>query len=209
MPHESTAEHWGSEAARAHAAHLGMWLFISTEVLLFAALFTTYGVYRSVYPEVWREAQAHMDVTLGTVNTVVLVTSSVLVALAVHATREGRPGTGGALLGLAALLGVTFLVLKGVEYAGHAREGGLPGEWYRLEALPKPGASLFFSLYYLLTGLHAVHVTLGVGVLTVLAVRAAAGGFSASDHTPLELGGMYWHLVDVIWLFVYPILYLS
>lgn len=209
MPPDAVTEHWGSESARRQAAHLGMWVFISTEVLLFAALFTAYGVYRSVYPEVFREAQHHMDVTLGTVNTFLLVTSSVLVALAVHAVRESRPGLCGALLALAAVMGVVFLVIKGVEYGHHVEEGGLPGDWYRLEDLPETGGSLFFSLYFLLTGFHALHVTVGVCALTVLAVQSASGKFSASYATPVELGGMYWHLVDVIWLFVYPIMYLS
>lgn len=209
MPPEAVTEHWGSESARKQAAHLGMWIFISTEVLLFAALFTAYGVYRSVYPEAWREAQLHMSVGLGTVNTFLLVASSIVVALAVHAVREDRPGLGGALLALAALMGVAFLVLKGVEYAHHVEEGGLPGQWYRMRELQKPGSALFFTLYFLLTGFHALHVTLGVCVLTVLAVQSASGKFSARYTTPVELGGMYWHLVDVIWLFVYPLIYLS
>ncbi|MCY1046938.1 cytochrome c oxidase subunit 3 family protein [Corallococcus sp. bb12-1] len=209
MPPEAVTEHWGSEGARRQAAYLGMWIFIATEVLLFASLFTAYGVYRSVYPEAFRAAQLTMDVGLGTLNTFLLVTSSVLVALAVHAVREDRPGLGGALLGAAALLGLVFLAVKGVEYAHHVKEGGLPGDAYRLREVPQVGASLFFTLYYLLTGFHALHVTVGVGTLSVLAVRSASGTFSAAYATPVELGGMYWHLVDVIWLFVYPILYLS
>ncbi|NOJ94228.1 cytochrome c oxidase subunit 3 family protein [Corallococcus coralloides] len=209
MPPEAVTEHWGSESARRQAAYLGMWVFIATEVLLFAGLFTAYGVYRSVYPEVFRAAQLTMDVGLGTLNTFILVTSSIVVALAVHAVRGDRPGLGGALLLVAALLGVVFLVVKGVEYAHHVREGGLPGEAYRFTEVPRVGASLFFTLYYLLTGIHALHVTVGVSVLTVLGVRSAAGTFGAGYATPVELGGMYWHLVDVIWLFVYPILYLS
>ncbi|NBD12753.1 MULTISPECIES: cytochrome c oxidase subunit 3 [Corallococcus] len=209
MPPEAVTGHWGSEGARRQAAYLGMWVFIATEVLLFAGLFTAYGVYRSVYPEVFRAAQLTMNVGLGTLNTFLLVTSSVLVALAVHAVREDRPGLGGVLLLAAALLGVVFLGVKGVEYAQHVKDGGLPGAAYRFGEVPRVGASLFFTLYFLLTGLHAVHVTVGVGVLTVLGVRSAGGAFGAESATPVELGGMYWHLVDVIWLFVYPILYLS
>ncbi|NNC04504.1 cytochrome c oxidase subunit 3 family protein [Corallococcus exiguus] len=209
MPPEAVTEHWGSEGARRQAAYLGMWVFIATEVLLFAGLFTAYGVYRSVYPEVFRAAQLTMDVGLGTLNTFLLVTSSIVVALAVHAVREDRPGLGGALLLAAALLGIVFLGVKGVEYAHHVREGGLPGDAYRFTEVPRVGASLFFTLYYLLTGFHALHVTVGVSVLTVLGVRSASGTFGSAYATPVELGGMYWHLVDVIWLFVYPILYLS
>ncbi|XXF78114.1 cytochrome c oxidase subunit 3 [Myxococcaceae bacterium GXIMD 01537] len=201
------AAHFGTEEAARDASHLGMWVFIATEVLLFAALFVAYGVYRSVYGDLFHEAQRHMSVGLGTLNTYVLVTSSILVALAVHRGREGRAAACGALLWGAVLLGVLFLVLKGVEYGKHVREGALPGAWYAFEGFARPGASLFYSLYWLITGLHAVHVSVGLGVLGTLAVRA--GRFSAAYSTPLELGGMYWHLVDVVWLFVYPLMYLS
>lgn len=206
-PPRPDTSHFGTAEAARSAAHLGMWVFIATEVLLFAGLFVAYGVYRSVYPEAFREAQHHQNVLIGTVNTYVLVTSSILVALAVHAGREGRGRVCGVLLWGAVVLGLVFLGLKGVEYWEHVKEGALPGRWYAFEALAVPGASLFYSLYWLTTGLHGVHVTVGVGVLGTLAVRS--GRFTAEWHTPLELGGMYWHLVDVVWLFVYPLMYLA
>jgi cytochrome c oxidase subunit 3 len=186
-----------------------MWVFIATEVLLFAGLFVVYGVYRYAFTEVFVEAHQHMSVGLGTVNTLLLVVSSILVALAVHWGREGRTLLCSGLLWGAVVLGTAFLALKGVEYHHHVREGALPGAWYALEEFAREGAALFYSLYWLTTGLHALHVTVGLGVLGTLAVQAAGGKFSRDWHTPLELGGMYWHLVDVVWLFVYPLMYLA
>ena len=199
---------FGSAEARVAAAHRGMWVFIATEVLLFAALFTSYGVYRLSYPELFVEARTHMNLLYGTINTYVLVTSSVFVALAVWAIRAARPWLSALLLTCAMGLGIVFLVVKGLEYAEHFHEGALPGRWYALEAFPQPGANLYFSLYYLMTGLHAVHVLVGTCVLGVLAFQTATLKFTSEFHTPIELGGMYWHLVDVIWLFVWPLLYL-
>lgn len=205
VPH---ARHFGSEAAREQAAQVGMWVFLATEVLLFAALFVAYTVYRYDYPETFRLAREHMKVGIGTVNTYLLVTSSVFVAFAVWAVRRERTGLCTLLLLLAAVLGLAFLALKGVEYAEHVREGALPGRWYRLEEFPRPGAPLYFTLYFAMTGLHALHVTVGVGTLLTLALQTAWGKYGGRYHTPIELGGMYWHLVDIIWLFVWPLLYL-
>jgi cytochrome c oxidase subunit 3 len=202
------ASHFGSDEARSQAAHVGMWVFLATEVLLFAALFTAYAVYRVDYPETFRAAREHMKVGIGTANTYLLVTSSICVAFAVWAVRQERTGLATFLLLVAVVLGLGFLTLKGVEYAEHVREGALPGRWYALEEFPRPGASLYFTLYFLLTGVHALHVLVGVSVLAVLTVQTAWGKYSGRYHTPLELGGMYWHLVDIIWLFVWPLLYL-
>jgi len=206
VPH---AEHFGDEASRQNAAHLGMWIFLATEVLLFAALFAPYALYRLAYPELFHQAREHMDLTLGTINTYVLVSSSVLVALAVASIRKGRELVASALLVGAVVLGITFLCIKGMEYAHHAKDKALPGAHYAFHQFAVPGASLYFTLYWIMTGVHAVHVTVGVGVLSVLCGQTLSGKFSAAYHTPLELGGMYWHLVDIVWLFLWPLLYLS
>ncbi|ATB48604.1 cytochrome c oxidase subunit 3 [Corallococcus macrosporus] len=207
-PVVAQARHFGDEAARQGAAHMGMWVFLASEVMLFTALFTSYALYRLAYPQVFHQGPHHMDVTLGTLNTYVLVTSSVLVALAIASIRAGRELAAGGLLAGAAVLGVAFLSLKGLEYAHHARDGALPGAHYAYAKFAIPGASLYFTLYWVMTGVHAVHVTVGVGALSVLAFRTLEGRFSAAYHTPLELGGMYWHLVDLVWLFLWPLLYL-
>ncbi|GHG77499.1 cytochrome c oxidase subunit 3 [Comamonas sp. JC664] len=203
------AFHFGDESSREDAAHLGMWIFIATEVLLFAVLFTAYALYRLTYPDLFQRAPAHMDVFLGTLNTFVLVTSSIVVALAVDSVRKGRDFAGAALLALAVLLGIAFLSIKAAEYAKHVRDGALPGAWYAYEAFAVPGANLYFTLYWVMTGVHAVHVLVGVSVLVTLMLRTLTGEFGARFHTPVALGGMYWHLVDVIWLFLWPLLYLT
>nr|WP_044193740.1 cytochrome c oxidase subunit 3 family protein [Hyalangium minutum] len=206
VPH---AEHFGDEASRQDAAHMGMWIFLATEVLLFAALFAAYSLYRLAYPEVFSQAREHMDLALGTINTYVLVSSSVLVALAIASIRKGRDLAAGVLLAGAVLLGITFLCIKGMEYAHHAKDKALPGAHYAYDKFAVPGASLYFTLYWIMTGIHAVHVTVGIGVLSVLCGQALSGKFSAAYHTPVELGGMYWHLVDIVWLFLWPLLYLA
>jgi cytochrome c oxidase subunit 3 len=178
-------------------------------VLLFAGLFAAYALYRLAYPEVFLLGREHMDATLGTINTYVLVSSSVLVALAVASIRRGRELAASALLAGAVLLGITFLCIKGMEYAHHARDKALPGAHYAFLEFAAPGASLYFTLYWLMTGVHAVHVAVGVGVLSVLSFQTLKGKFNAGYHTPLELGGMYWHLVDIVWLFLWPLLYLA
>ncbi|AKQ66134.1 Cytochrome c oxidase polypeptide III [Myxococcus hansupus] len=216
MPHEGGARpvapgasHFGDESSRQDAAHLGMWIFIATEVLLFAVLFTAYAFYRLTYPEVFQQGPAHMDVFLGTLNTFVLVSSSILVALAVDAVRGGKEFVSAALLALTVVMGIAFLSIKAAEYAKHVRDGALPGAWYAYEAFAAPGANLYFTLYWVMTGVHAVHVLVGVGVLVTLMLRTLSGELGARFHTPLELGGMYWHLVDVVWLFLWPLLYLA
>jgi cytochrome c oxidase subunit 3 len=208
LPASYRAEHFGTFAAQKNAARLGMWVFIGTEILLFGGLFCAYAMYRSVYPDAFREASHHMDVTIGTVNTYVLLVSSVLVALALAFVRRGRDLLSTACLVGAMLLGILFLSLKGVEYAEHARDHVLPGVWYAVASPRAPGANLFITLYFLMTGLHAIHMTVAVSVLAVLAFRTGAGHFNPTYHAPLELGAMYWHLVDVIWVFLYPMFYL-
>ncbi len=213
MPAESAAplplqHHFPNLAQQGHAARLGMWIFLSTEVLLFTGLFTCYAVYRWLFSEVFAEASAHIDTAIGTANTYVLITSSLTVALAIHQARKGRGRPAALLVGLTVALGAVFMVLKVIEYAHHFELGQLPGRYYTYAAVQGPGASLFFTLYFFLTGLHGIHVLVGMAVLTVLGVNAWRGAYSAAYHTPMELGGMYWHLVDLIWIFLYPLIYL-
>jgi cytochrome c oxidase subunit 3 len=202
------AAHFGDDEARTHAAHLGMWLFLASEVLLFTVMFTAYALYRFDYGPMFHEGRKHMAVGLGTANTYILVSSSVLVALAVERGRSGHRLSCTLLLAGAFLLGAAFLVVKGIEYRQHIIEGALPGYRYRLDFPRGAGASIFFSLYWLMTGVHALHVVMGMSVLGALAVLAARGRFTPGHHSPLEIGGMYWHLVDVLWLFLWPLFYL-
>lgn len=202
------AEHFESVAQQKRAAHLGMWLFLTSEVLLFGALFGVYAGYRTEYPGDFVRAAEHNSVFIGTVNTLVLLTSSLLAAMAVHAVRRGQRRATLAFLAGTLVLALAFLVFKSVEYADHFREGILPGRHYRFHELPTRGGGLFFTLYYLMTGLHALHVMGGMAALAVASVRAARGRYGPANHTALELIVLYWHLVDVIWIFLWPLLYL-
>jgi len=194
---------------RQHAtARLAMWIFLGSELLLFAGLFALYAAYRFAYAEDFRAAASHANLVVGTANTYILLTSSLTVALAIHATRSGHRGRTVLLLGLTIALGLTFDVLKAIEYAGHLSEGIAPGQYYAYAALPAHGVVLYFTLYYVLTGLHALHVTGGICVLVWLALRARRGDFTRDSYLALELGGLYWHLVDLVWIFLWPLLYL-
>jgi cytochrome c oxidase subunit 3 len=203
------AEHFDSLARQDRAAHLGMWLFLTSEVLLFGALFGLYTGYRLRYAHDFSQAARHNDIAIGTVNTALLITSSLLAAWAVHAIAQDRRRAAWlSLLGTIAL-GLVFLCLKGLEYREHFQQGIFPGSHYRFAELPGQGANIFFTMYYLMTGLHALHVTAGLVALGVMLVWTLRGRFSAARHTPLELTVLYWHLVDVIWIFVWPLMYLG
>ena len=195
--------------ARQHAtARLGMWIFLASESLLFAALFALYAAYRFVYPAEFHAAAAHANVLLGTINTYLLLTSSLTVALAIHATKLGQRRRALLLLAITIGFGVAFEVLKGVEYAGHLADGIAPGGYYSFSGLPAHGAVLYFTLYYLMTGLHALHVLGGLCALAWLWVRLYRGRIGAANYLSLELGGLYWHLVDLVWIFLWPLIYL-
>ncbi|MGA9520332.1 MAG: cytochrome c oxidase subunit 3 [Myxococcaceae bacterium] len=201
-------EHFATPEHQASTARLGMWIFLATEVLFFTSLFVAYVVYRSVYAEQFKEAGHHMAVALGTINTYVLITSSLFVALAHHFSKQGRSGLVAVLTLLAALLGIAFMVIKGIEYTRHFHEGLLPGGWWAFPGLTHPGAAMFVTLYWLTTGVHTVHVAIGVAVLAWLSFEAASGKYSSAYHSPVEMGGLYWHFVDAVWVFLYPMFYL-
>jgi cytochrome c oxidase subunit III len=202
------AHHFPNLRQQEHAARLGMWLFLATELLLFGGLFTAYSVYRFLYSEAFAEASRHLSVAAGTINTVVLITSSLTVALAHHLAHHGKGRA--AALSLLITLGfaVVFLLIKGWEWSQDFQEGFLPGRYFHSEELKAVGGSMFFTLYFILTGLHGLHVIIGMTVLAVLMVQCWRGAYDHGYSTPVELGGMYWHLVDLIWIFLYPLLYL-
>lgn len=188
------------------AATLGMWAFLATEVLFFGAMFMSYIVYRTAYPQAFAAASHHTLVLFGTINTGILLTSSLTMALAVTAARENNLKWLVRFLAITVLFGIGFLVLKGFEYRADVHEHLWPGRNFKPE-LP-PQAQIFWVLYWIMTGVHAVHVTVGVGLLSVMARMSARGKFSGAYYTPVELSGLYWHFVDVIWIFLYPLLYL-
>ncbi len=186
-----------------------MWAFLASESLLFAGLFALYASYRVMYPVEFAEAVARNDLTLGTINTAVLITSSLAVALAVHAARIGRQRRAAMLLLGAIFAGLLFLIIKGTEYAAHVREGIVPGEGYANTELGGFGHRAFFTVYYLATGLHALHVIAGMGMLAVVGWRALSAGDVRRTGLHVELVGLYWHLVDLVWILLWPLLYLA
>jgi cytochrome c oxidase subunit 3 len=202
------AHHFPDMKTQEHAARMGMWLFLSTEILLFAVLFTAYALYRFLFPVGFEEASKLAHVAMGATNTVILITSSLTVALAIHYARHGENRKVVGLLAITIAFGAVFMVLKGYEYHHHWLEGQLPGRFYHYAGLQGPGVSMYFTVYFLMTGLHGLHVLIGMSLLAWVAVRAARGEFGPAYSTPVELTGLYWHLVDLIWIFLFPLLYL-
>ena len=192
-----------------HAAELGMWAFMASEVLFFSGLFTLFAAYRLEYGDAFLHARRTPDLWLGTANTFILLSSSLLVVLSIHGVRHRwRPASVVGLLGGTIALGVLFLGLKLLEYLHHFREGLYPGPFYSNREIPGRGAHMFFNLYYAMTGLHAVHVVIGLGMMVWLIVLVRRGTLDAEYHTPLELCGIYWHFVDIVWVFLWPLFYL-
>jgi cytochrome c oxidase subunit 3 len=202
------AHHFATIERQDQAVRLGMWLFLATEVLLFAGLFLGYTVYRYFYHEAFHEASRHLDLGLGATNTVVLITSSLFVALGYHAIKLGKSRQCAIWLVLTIICALGFLVIKGIEYNHKFEEGALPGAFYSFKEVTAPGANLYYTVYFLTTGLHAFHVIVGMSVLLWLLVRVVKGHFSPTYYVPVELGALYWHLVDLVWIFLFPLLYL-
>ncbi|RJP20244.1 MAG: cytochrome c oxidase subunit 3 family protein [Deltaproteobacteria bacterium] len=179
------------------SAKLGVWTFLATEVLLFGALFTAYAVFRLKFPALFHAEHEKLNRVMGAANTVVLITSSLTVVLGVDAARRGRMRLLQAYYGATILLAAVFLGVKYVEY-GEKFHHGL-----------YPGTNIFFSLYFMLTGLHGIHVLLGMGVLAYVLVMARRGRYTETYRTPVEMSGLYWHFVDLVWIYLFPLLYLA
>ncbi len=207
-PTAHLAEHFDTIERQDYAVRLGMWLFLATEVLLFAGLFLGYTVYRHFYHEAFHEASRHLDLWAGTTNTIVLITSSLTVALAYWAIKLDKQKLCAGLLIFTIICAFVFLGIKAIEYHHKFQEGALPGAWYHYGEVTAPGANMFYTIYFLTTGLHALHVIVGMSILIWILARVMKGHFSSSYFVPVELGGLYWHLVDLVWIFLFPLLYL-
>jgi cytochrome c oxidase subunit 3 len=206
--HPALQHHFDTLEQQQEASTLGMWIFLITEVMFFGGLFLAYMLYRVWYPQAWSEGSAELDIVLGGFNTVVLIASSLTMALAVRAAQTGlRKATVNWLL-MTMALGLTFLVVKYFEYAEKFEHHHVPGASFVFEG-PNAGAvQIYFSLYFLMTGLHASHMVVGFGLLSVIAWMAYKGRFSPRWYTPVEMSGLYWHFVDIVWIFLFPLLYL-
>ena len=201
------APQYATLAQQSEVAELGLWVFLATETLFFGALLLGYAVLRKSYPAGFAEAGRETKLVIGTINTAVLLTSSATMAWAVHAAEAGRRRLLVRLLVATAGFGVVFMVLKGLEYSQEYAEHLVPGvNFDRLHhAAP---VELFYFLYFALTGVHALHLSIGIVLVVVMAGRAARGAFSPEYYTPVEVTGLYWHFVDFVWLFLYPLIYL-
>jgi cytochrome c oxidase subunit 3 len=204
-------EQFDTAAQQKDASTLGMWIFLITEVMFFGGLFLAYTVYRHVYPEIFAIASTTLNVYIGAANTVVLLCSSLTMVLAVRAAQLGQKNAIILFLILTLILGGVFLGVKAYEWNEKFEEHHIPGASFHLEGVSpdqEGHAQLFFSLYFAMTGLHALHMIIGAGLLTYLILEARKGRYTAEYNTPVDLIGLYWHFVDIIWIFLFPLLYL-
>ena len=207
-PHAALAHQFDDVDQQREAVWLGMWVFLITEIMFFGGLFTGYAVYRSAYTEAFAEASRHLDYRLGAINTAVLICSSLTMALAVQGAQLGRRKTLVACLLLTIVLGSLFLGIKAYEYSHKFEENLFPGRFFQFEGAHGRNAQLFFSFYFAMTGMHALHMVIGISILGALVWLSWRGRYSAEYNAPVELTGLYWHFVDIVWIFLFPLLYL-
>jgi cytochrome c oxidase subunit 3 len=207
--HAPLAHHFDTLEQQKESVSLGMWMFLVTEILFFGGMFLVYLVYRTRYPEAWTAGSFELDILLGGVNTAVLILSSFTMAMAVWSAQMGRrqPLIGFLLATMA--LGTAFLVIKAFEYTAKFQHHLVPGPAFHYEGAADPrNVELFFSTYFVMTGLHALHMIIGIGLLAWLVIWAAKGRFSRAYYNPVDMTGLYWHFVDIVWIFLFPLLYL-
>jgi cytochrome c oxidase subunit III len=207
--HPWLQHHFDSMEQQAEASTLGMWVFLVTEIMFFGGLFMAYLVYRWYSPSGFQEASHHLNIYWGTANTAILIISSLTMALAVRAAQTSQPrGTQVLFLGLTIFLGLAFLGIKAIEYTDKFRDRIVPGPGFHWEGQYPKAAEQFYSLYFAMTGLHALHMVIGVGIMSVIMFMSWRNIFDEDYYTPVEVAGLYWHFVDIVWIFLFPLLYL-
>jgi cytochrome c oxidase subunit 3 len=227
--HSALQHHFENMEQQREAGTLGMWVFLVTEIMFFGGMFLAYTLYRYKYPGAFAAASNHLDIKLGAVNTAVLIVSSFTMAMAVFSTQVGKRRSSIIYLILTMILGLTFLGIKAVEYKAKYDDSLIPGQLvpgrpfnpeiakhgetdsHKLHLAPgvsKNQVEMFYWIYFAMTGMHAVHMIIGVGILTVILIMAWRGKFSPEYHAPVEITGLYWHFVDIVWIFLFPLLYL-
>ncbi|MBL8148809.1 MAG: cytochrome c oxidase subunit 3 family protein [Blastocatellia bacterium] len=204
---EYLQHHFSDAEQQVEASKLGMWLFLVTEVLLFGGLFVAFAAMRSLHYESFHEGHEHLSKTLGIINTVVLILSSFTMALGVHASQTNQKKKLINYLVVTLLCALTFLVIKYFEYSEKFHHGLLPGRYFTAHH-ENPHVSIFFGLYFLMTGLHGIHIIAGMSAIGWVLWRAIKGHFNSEYYTPVENVGLYWHLVDLVWIYLFPLLYL-
>lgn len=217
--HPGLQHHFENMEQQREAGTLGMWVFLVTEIMFFGGMFFAYTLYRWKFPMEFASASNHLDLTLGTVNTVVLILSSFTMAMAVYNVQIGKRRNVLLSLALTIFLGVTFLGIKAVEYHDKYVDSLIPGKLipgrpfspdsvHLLEGANKNKVEMFYWIYFAMTGMHAIHMIIGVGLLLVLLYFTWKGRYGPEYHSPIEVSGLYWHFVDLIWIFLFPLLYL-
>jgi cytochrome c oxidase subunit 3 len=206
--HGPLQHHFDSMEQQRDASTLGMWAFVAQEALFFGGLFTAYLVYRVLYPAAYKLGSHELDVVLGGINTAVLITSSLTMAMGVWAAQTGRrKGLVGWLVATL-VLGLAFLVIKFFEYQAKFEHHLVPGPHFQFAGPHGHNVELFFSLYFAMTGMHALHMVIGAGILVYFIANAWRGKYTPEYSHPIELFGLYWHFVDIVWIFLFPLLYL-
>jgi cytochrome c oxidase subunit III len=228
--HPALQHHFENMEQQREAGALGMWVFLVTELMFFGGMFLAYTLYRTKFPADFASASNHLDLTLGAVNTVVLILSSLTMALAVYSAQVGNRRNLIMFLVITIMLGLTFLGIKAVEYRDKYEDSLIPGQLipgrpykpavhehgtpydkHKLHLLP--GATvkhveMFYWIYFAMTGMHALHMIIGVGLLSVILFFSWRGRYGPEYHNPVEVSGLYWHFVDIVWIFLFPLLYL-
>ena len=202
------AHHFSDAGQQKESAKLGMWIFLLTEMLLFGGLFCAYAVFRAWNPDMFINAHKVLDVRLGTMNTLVLITSSLTMALAINRLQVNKSKHAVSFLILTLIFASVFLVIKYFEYSHKFHLGQLPGKFYTFTGIEGTNPHIFFSIYFSMTALHGIHVLIGMGIITWVLVNTMKNKYSSEYYTPVELTGLYWHLVDLIWIYLFPLLYL-
>lgn len=202
------AHHFDSADAEFEASKQGMWVFLVTEVLMFGGLFVAYFIFRGMYPEAFKAAHKLLQIPMGALNTVILLTSSLTMVLGVYWAQQGLSKKANLYLGATIACALGFMVVKYFEYSHKFHEGILPAGLMTYEGLKTPPEKLFMSLYFVMTGLHGLHVVIGIGLIAWIMKRTARNEFGPQFYTPVELVGFYWHFVDLVWIYLFPLLYL-
>lgn len=203
------AHHFEDAEQQHEAGRLGMWVFLVTEIMFFGGLFAGYTIYRELYLPAFEAGSRLLDARFGATNTAVLIGSSLTMALAIRSAQVGKRKAVIGYLLLTMLLGAAFLGIKFMfEWSHDYAEHLVPGFGFAYEGPYTSGVELFFCFYFFMTGLHALHMVVGIGILTVLTILAVKGRFSPGYYSPLEISGLYWHFVDIVWIFLFPLLYL-
>jgi len=206
--HPALAHQFDSLDQQREAATLGMWMFLVTEILFFGGLFLVYTTYRNLYPDAFAAGSRELIIWAGTINTGVLITSSLTMALAVHAAQTGNRRLLITFLILTMVLGSVFLGIKAFEYYSEWQEHHVPGLNYQFDPRFYRNAQIFFSLYFVMTGLHALHMIIGLCIMSFMLWLSIRGAITVEYYNPIEVSGLYWHFVDIVWIFLFPLLYL-